>query len=138
MSVSQDFLEYVAEQMEPFGRFAVRRMFSGAGLFRDGLMFALAIEDVLYFKADDTNRGGFERAGTGPFTYERSGKQFSLAYFEVPADVLEDADQLSGWARQAHGAALRAAQTARARSAQKRPVRPARAVKSGKPGPGRR
>jgi len=123
MSVSAEFLDFVAEQLEPFGRFVARRMFSGAGLFRDGLMFALAIDDVLYLKADDANRGEFERAGARPYTYERAGKPRSLGYYEVPAEILEDADTLTHWARQAHGAALRTARTARAQTARQRPKR---------------
>ncbi|MGE0733896.1 MAG: TfoX/Sxy family protein [Alphaproteobacteria bacterium] len=122
MAVSKEFLDYVAEQLEPFGRFAIRRMFSGAGLFRDGLMFALAIDDVLYLKADDANRGDFERAGTGPYTYQRAGRERSLGYYEVPVDVLEDSGALALWARNAHGAALRAARSPGARSL-KRPSR---------------
>lgn len=118
MAVSKEFLDYVAEQLEPFGRFAVRRMFSGAGLFRDGLMFALAIEDVLYLKTDDANRGDFERAGAAPFTYERAGKARATSYYEVPADVLEDPATLSAWVRNSHGVALRKAKAAA------RPVRP--------------
>ncbi len=37
--------------MAGFGPVAVKRMFGGAGIYRDGLMFALVADDVLYLKA---------------------------------------------------------------------------------------
>ncbi len=39
--------------MAGFGPVTVRPMFGGAGIFRDGLMFALIADEVLYLKADE-------------------------------------------------------------------------------------
>jgi DNA transformation protein len=38
----------VLEQMADFGFVTARRMFGGAGIYRDGMMFALIADDVLY------------------------------------------------------------------------------------------
>ena len=43
-------------------RSTVRRMFSGAGVFADGLMIALVVDGVIYLKADDEHHSGV-RAG---------------------------------------------------------------------------
>jgi DNA transformation protein len=40
LAVSAEFLEFVKEQMASFAAVSHRRMFGGAGLFCDGLMFA--------------------------------------------------------------------------------------------------
>ncbi len=82
-------------------------MFGGHGIFRGNTMFALIHADVLYLRADDGNRGDFAAAGMSAFTYERGAKTVSLGYHEVPAEVLDDGEQLAHWAERAFAAALR-------------------------------
>lgn len=53
MAVSDDFLNYVLDQLSRWGHVTVRRMFGGAGLYRDGKMFGLIADDIAYLKADD-------------------------------------------------------------------------------------
>jgi DNA transformation protein len=109
MPVSRDFLEHIADQLRGFGPITVRRMFSGAGLFRGGLMFALIARDTLHFKVGEANRAAYVAAGAKPFTYRRLGGDALLtSYYEVPAAVLEDSDALVEWARGAYAAALAA------------------------------
>lgn len=106
MPASREFLDHVADQLRGFGPMAIRRMFSGAGLFRDGLMFALVARDALYFKVGDANRAAYLAAGAKPFTYQRLGATATLtSYYEVPASVLDDPDVLAEWARAACSAA---------------------------------
>jgi DNA transformation protein len=109
MAISPDFQAFLQDQLGLFGPIAIRRMFGGAGIFRDGLMFGLVVDETLYLKVDDTNRGDFERAGMGPFTYLRKSKPASLGYFEVPADVLEDPHEMRDWAEKAFAVARTAA-----------------------------
>ena len=58
MSVSNDFLAYVIDQLGGRG-YSSRRMFGGVGLYSGELFFALIADDTLYFKVDDSNRGDF-------------------------------------------------------------------------------
>ncbi len=44
------FHEFVMELFGPMGPVSVRRMFGGAGVFKDGLMFGLLADDVIYLK----------------------------------------------------------------------------------------
>ncbi len=108
MAVSDDFREFVLEQLRPSGRIASRRMFGGVGLYLDGLFFALIDDDTLYFKTDDSNRTRFERAGSVPFCPfpDRPGQ--ALGYWQVPAEVLEDSAELAQWAREAMNVAIAA------------------------------
>jgi len=109
MPVSREFLDYLADQLRGFGPMTMRRMFSGAGLFRGGLMFGLVTRDVLHFKVGDANRVAYLAAGAKPFTYRRLGSDALLtSYYEVPAAVLDDSDALIEWARGAYAAALAA------------------------------
>jgi DNA transformation protein len=82
-------------------------MFGGVGLYSGDLFFALMDEDVLYFKVDDTTRARFEELGLGPF---RPGGEAGevMQYYEVPADVMEDAEALAPWAAEAVEVARRA------------------------------
>jgi DNA transformation protein len=106
MAVSRDFRDFVLEQLEPAGRVTPRAMFGGVGLYLDGLFFALIDDDTLYFKADATTRGRFEQAGSKPFCPFPDQPDKAMAYWQVPAEVLEDADELAAWAREAMGVAL--------------------------------
>lgn len=119
MTASREFCEHVVDQLRRFGPVSIRRMFGGAGVFRDGLMFGLIADDMLYLKADDRTRPDFERAGMGPFTYEAKNETMSLSYFEVPPEAMEDADMLCDWARAAFDVALRA-QAAKQRPAKEK------------------
>ena len=64
MSVSDEFLLYVLDQFSDWGNVSARRMFGGAGLYRDGKMFGLIADDVAYLKVDDSNREEFVQAGS--------------------------------------------------------------------------
>ncbi|MDJ0948280.1 MAG: TfoX/Sxy family protein [Alphaproteobacteria bacterium] len=108
MTASPGFLEHLTDMLAPLGPVSARRMFGGAGIFRDGLMFALVADDTLYFKVDDRNRAAFEAAGMPPFRYEKRGKTFEMSYYEAPADALDDGEELLRWAEGAWDAAVRA------------------------------
>ena len=84
------YRDYVMELLEPFGDVTSRSMFGGHGIFEDGDMFALISRDErLHFKVDYSNRTDYESAGS-----ERFGP---MPYYEVPEEVLEDADMLAEW-----------------------------------------
>jgi len=108
MPISEEYLDYVVDQLQCIGEVASKRMFGGVGLYHDGLFFGLIASDVLYFKVDDENRPQFLAAGVKPFQPYGDGS-YSMSYYEVPVDVLEDMDQLRTWARGAVAAAARKA-----------------------------
>lgn len=100
MAVSEEFIEFISEQLERLGPVRTRRMFGGMGLYLDDMMFGVIFGEELYFKVDDRNRGDYEDEGMGPFTYEMSnGKTGSLNYYEVPERLYDDGDELVEWAR---------------------------------------
>jgi DNA transformation protein len=116
MAVTDEFRDYVLEQLAAAGKVTARRMFGGVGLYLDGLFFALISDDALYFKTDDANQRRFERAGSRPFRPFPDRPNHVMAYWEVPADVLEDPEVLRLWAREALAAALAARSKRSARS----------------------
>jgi DNA transformation protein len=106
MAISKQFVEYVLEQLRGLGRLTSRRMFSGVGLYSDGLFFGLLYHERLYFKTDDTTRPEYEARGSEGFCPRPNLARVKMTYYTVPADVLEDAEELVKWARQATAAAL--------------------------------
>ncbi len=111
MARQNEFVDYLLELLRPFGNVSSRAMFGGHGIYRDGLIFGIVIDDTFYLKADDVNRAEFDDRGLGPFIYESKskGQQVSLGYYQCPEDALESAALMLDWAKSGYAAALRAA-----------------------------
>ncbi len=99
MAVSYDFLEYVLDQFSAWGGITVRKMFGGAGLYRDGKMFGLVADDVVYMKVDETSRGKYEAAGSAPFK-PFPDRPTMLSFFELPPEIFENREELIEWAEE--------------------------------------
>jgi DNA transformation protein and related proteins len=108
MSVSDSYKAFILEQLQDAGTITARRMFGGIGLYLEGTFFGLIDDDVLYFKVDDTTRGDFERWGSRPFR-PYGEDSYSMQYYEVPADVLEDRSSLKEWTGKAVAVARKSA-----------------------------
>ncbi len=114
MPVSEEYLDYVVDQLGCIGEIAAKRMFGGVGLYRDGFFFGLIAGDLLYFKVDDENRPDYQAAGAKAFQ-PYGEESYSMGYYEVPVDVLEDVDKLRVWASAAVAAAQRKVSSKRAK-----------------------
>jgi len=55
MVASENFAEFLREQLAPLGRVTMRRMFGKTGVFCDGLMFGMVTDNMLYLRVDDHN-----------------------------------------------------------------------------------
>jgi DNA transformation protein len=107
LKVTDAFRTFVLDQLDGLDEVVPRAMFGGVGLYCRGVFFGILASDVLYLKVDDTNRRDYERAGMTAFTPfpDRPG---SMSYFSVPLDVLENASELTEWARKSVDVARRA------------------------------
>src|SRR5919109_2067971 len=117
MTASEGFIEFLKDLLGGLGPISVRRMFGGAGVYCDGVMFALVLDDTLYFKADDRNRPDFEAEGLGPFSYAtKDGRNTIMSYWRCPDRLFDDPEEMAAWAGKALAAARRSANAnARAR-----------------------
>jgi len=103
MRPSESFKTFIKDQLAAFGPVGIRNMFGGAGVYADDVMFALIADDTLFLKADGTTARAFEAEGMRPFTYTaKGGKPIAMSYWEVPPRLLEEPEELAGWAREAH------------------------------------
>jgi DNA transformation protein len=102
--------DFLIDLFADFGPVTIRRMFSGFGISADGTNFALALRSGLYFRADAQTIPRFEAEGAKPFQYQTRTKTVTVAsYWELPARLFDDPEELTGWARAALAAAQRAA-----------------------------
>lgn len=93
------FKDFALDQLRDLGPVECRPMFGGFGLYAGGIFFAIIFRDALYFKTGERTRADYERRGCRPF--RPSGKQTLKSYYEVPAEILENAPELCAWARAA-------------------------------------
>lgn len=102
-----DFIPFVQELLARWGTVTARRMFGGHGLYHEGLMFAIVMNQQLFLKTDAHNRPEFEALDLKPFTYPMKGKEVALSYWSAPEAVFDDAREAVRWARSAWDAAAR-------------------------------
>lgn len=121
MPADEAFAEHIKEQLAPLGRISVRRMFGAAGVFVDGLMFAIISAETLFLKADEETRGDFEAEGLAQISYEKQGKSIPMAFWQAPDRLLDDDEEMQAWARKAIAVARRG-------SAKNQPARKGRAA----------
>jgi DNA transformation protein len=124
--------EFLIDLFAHFGPVTIRRMFSGFGISADGTNFALALRSGLYFRADDETIPQFEAEGSKPFQYQTRAKTVTVAsYWELPARLFDDSEELAVWARAALAAASRAAvkKRTKARKAATKPAKKAAVTK---------
>ena len=102
--------EFLIDLFSDFGPVTIRPMFSGFGISADGVNFALALRAGLYFRADEETIPQFEAEGSKPFQYQTRAKTVTVnSYWQLPARLFDDSEELSQWARAALAAARRAA-----------------------------
>jgi DNA transformation protein and related proteins len=120
--------EFIRDLFAPFGPVTVRRMFGGAGIYREGLMFALVFDGAIFLKVDEASIPDFEREGSRPFVYTRAksaGKirRASLSYWRLPERLYDDPEELAVWAERALAIAQRKKITLRAQTKRTAPAK---------------
>jgi DNA transformation protein len=125
MSVQPQYLAYILEQLDGLKDLRSRRMFGGVGLYSGELFFGLVDDDTLFFKTDSTNSAEYIARKMPRFMPFPDRPEAVMAYYQVPADIIEDAEALGSWARNSVAVAL-TSRAAKARPAKKKAPRKAR------------
>jgi DNA transformation protein and related proteins len=113
-------IEAALELFGGLGSVRARKMFGGAGIYLDGLMFALVVGSDLYLKADDTSRPQYLAEGCAPVVWiPPDGPPVTMSYHRLPDSAFDDLAEAEAWATLALASARRAAQA-------KPPRKPAR------------
>ena len=94
-----DERERIMGDLTGLGPIAVRPMFGGHGVDWRDVIFGIVFGGRLYFEVDDPSKGLYVSKGMAPF--RPNERQTLKSYFEVPSEVLSDAETLLSWAREA-------------------------------------
>lgn len=122
MAVQPQYLAYLLEQLAGIRGLRSRRMFSGVGLYSGDLFFGLIHDDTLYFKTDGGSSADYIARHMPRFMPFPERPQAVMAYYQVPADIIEDHEALASWANKSVAVAL-ASQAAKARPKARTPPR---------------
>jgi DNA transformation protein len=107
MAVSQDFMDFACELFSDLGPTRARRMFGGAGVYAQDVMFALIADDVVYVKADGALAEDLEAEGCEAFVFTpKSGPPTQMGYYRLPESALDEPELAAAWGRRALDLAL--------------------------------
>jgi DNA transformation protein and related proteins len=90
------FKSFVLDQLTDILGLRCRAMFGGHGLYGGAAFFGIIHKGCLYFKISETTAPRYREAGMKPF--RPNAKQILKTFYEVPIDVIEDAEALTQWA----------------------------------------
>lgn len=94
-----NFRAQLLEHLALLGPATIRPLLGGFGLYLGGRHFGLIQGDRLYLRTDPSTQFDYRRRGMA--AYDPNPRQPYGVFYEVPADVLDDADELLAWARRA-------------------------------------
>lgn len=96
---TDSFRDFVLEQLAALEGQRCKRMFGGHGLYSGEMFFGILFDGRLYFKTHPDTLPDYPAVDASVFA--PSEKQVLKNYREVPVEILEDAVQLTSWARKA-------------------------------------
>ncbi|CAM4390047.1 TfoX/Sxy family protein [Zobellia nedashkovskayae] len=99
MEPSTDFKDFIFDQLQSWRRVRIKRMFGCVGLYADDLMFGIIAKEVIFFKVDKSNISNYLEADSQPLKLFKNESKV-LSFYEVPIEVLEDANQFVHWAEE--------------------------------------
>lgn len=105
--MNEALIAHLGDLFEPLGPVATRAMFGGHGLYFEGMIIGVIIDEALYLKADEYTRGDFEAAGCAPFVYAMKGRPVAMSYWSLPEEALDSPQAMRPWALRAIEAARR-------------------------------
>lgn len=99
MAVSNDFIQFVLDQLSGWGNVHVKRMFGGAAIYQGELAFGMIANDVVFLKVDDSNKDKFLQEGSLPLQPFKSNDTV-LSFYNVPPNIFEDSYEFIKWAKE--------------------------------------
>lgn len=94
---------FLLDQLRALPGLECRAMLGGFGLYAGASFFGLPFQGRLHFKTTAASRSPYFQPGMQPF--QPNAPQGLSAYFKVPADGIENANELAASAREAVNAA---------------------------------
>jgi DNA transformation protein and related proteins len=97
---SKEFVAFVIEQLDAIGPIHSERFFGGIALRSHAKIFAMIMDGTLYFAVDDALRTRLVALGSQCFSYaSKKGRVDVKRFYAVPADTIENSEQLVEFAK---------------------------------------
>lgn len=100
MSLDQT-IDQAKDLFAALGLVSHRKMFGGAGIYVEGVMFALVLADEIMIKATGSLAEDLEAQGSTAFVYEAKGKSSKMSYWRLPETAFDDPEETLNLARRA-------------------------------------
>ena len=100
MSLDQT-IDQAKDLFAELGSVSHRKMFGGAGIYAEGVMFALVLADEIMIKATGSLAEDLEAQGSTAFVYEAKGKSSKMSYWRLPETAFDDPEETLNLARRA-------------------------------------
>jgi DNA transformation protein len=99
-----EFIEYIiGDQLAALSGMSARAMFGGFGIYQEGTIVGIVVDEELYLKVDAINQAEYEAMGSIPFCYSRKDKKkTTMSYWKVPPEVIEDREKLTALVEQSY------------------------------------
>ena len=104
MAVSDTDIAFARELFADLAPLTVRKMFGGASLYSDGIIFAIVdAEGTVFIKAKGALAQALIDDGGVPFAFTRpsDGRVMTMGYVSLPEAALDAPDEACQWARRA-------------------------------------
>jgi len=97
-----EFKHFVLDQLARVPALSSSPFFGGTGLRSGASFFGVIFGGTLYFSTSPATREDYQKLGSRCFSYtKKDGKVQDTKLFEVPAEILDDAETLCEWAHRA-------------------------------------
>ena len=95
MKKDNSYTEYIVYDVLGHIRgISTKPMFSGTGIFLDGVIVAFVTGGELYFKCDKELKEKYLKEGCHTFNFEKNGKVVELGYITATEDMIEDREKI--------------------------------------------
>lgn len=99
MAISTDYLDFVLDQLSNWRTVHPKKMFGCIGLYTEGVIFGIIAKETVFLKVDETNKKHYIEASSESLKLFKNNT-IVPSYYEVPIDILENAEEFSTWAEQ--------------------------------------
>lgn len=113
MTALDDDITRAKELFEAIGPLSSRKMFGGAGLYMDGVIFGVIVDGEILIKGDDALGAALEAEGSARWVYDGKAKdgqpkQTAMPYWRLPDAAHDDPELAAEWGARALAVAKRA------------------------------
>ena len=104
MKKDNSYTEYIVyDVLGHINGISTKPMFSGTGIYLDGVIVAFVTGGELYFKCDDILREKYLKEDCHTFTFNKNGKEIELCYISANEDMIENRETMSDRIYESYG-----------------------------------